>query len=202
METNFDWLELDGDMGDAGLPGTGFTAGEKADMLADIAEIQAIAASIPDSIDDFPDVDLTGIATNQLLRWDGAKLVPYTLAQTTTVSKQLFIDGGGSAITAGAKGFFYVEVASTITGWQLAADQAGNCLINIWRDTFANHPPTSADIISPAGAPYLDAMARNSGTDMTGWTTSVPAGSMIRVNVQSASTITMLMVSLVMTRAL
>ena len=60
------------------------------------------------------------------------------------------IDGGGSTITTGVKGDVNCDFAFTIVQWALLADQSGSIVIDIWKDTYANYPPTVADTITAA----------------------------------------------------
>lgn len=111
------------------------------------------------------------------------------------------IDGGGSAITTGAKKIYLrVGYDCTITGWELVADQSGSISIDIWKDSFANFPPTVADTITAAAKPSLSAAQKNNSSSLTGWTTSVSAGDYLEINVDSASTITLAILTLLVTR--
>jgi len=89
----------------------------------------------------------------------------------------------------------------TITGWYLAADAAGSCVLDIWKDTFAAFPPTVADSITAADKPTLAAARTASGTSLTGWTTALAAGDWLIVKVDSASTITDVVLALTVTKA-
>lgn len=100
------------------------------------------------------------------------------------------IDGGGSAITTGVKGDITVPFNGTINSWYLVADQTGNIEIDVWKDIFANYPPTVADSIAGSEKPTLLGASSNSDTNLTTWTSSVSIGDVVRFNVNSASTIT------------
>ena len=68
------------------------------------------------------------------------------------------IDGGGSAIVAAsdeAKGCRRIPNNSVITAWYIYADQSGSIVVDMWKDTWANHPPTAADSTSLAIACQL-----------------------------------------------
>jgi hypothetical protein len=99
------------------------------------------------------------------------------------------IDGGGSAIETGAKGFIYVPFACVITGVTLLADQAGSIVIDIWKDTYANHPPTDADSITAAAPPTIAAAVKSQDNTLTGWSKNVAAGDVLRFNVDSCTDI-------------
>jgi hypothetical protein len=114
---------------------------------------------------------------------------------------EFVIDGGGEAITTGIKGDIEVSTACTITQVTLMADQTGSIVIDIWKDTYANYPPTVADTITASAKPTLASAAKSQDSTLTGWTVAVAAGSILRINVDSASTITRVTISLKVVRA-
>lgn len=100
------------------------------------------------------------------------------------------IDGGGSAITTGVKGYLTIPFDCTISGWDLFADQSGSIVIDVWKDTYANFPPTVADTIAGSEKPTLSSAQKNQDLTLSSWTTSVSAGDTIGFNVDSATTVT------------
>ena len=98
-------------------------------------------------------------------------------------------DGTPDAILAGSQARCTVTADCTITGWTILADVAGSCVIDIWRDTFANYPPTVADSITGSAKPTLTAANKATSTTLTGWSTSLTAGDTLIFNVDSASTV-------------
>jgi hypothetical protein len=120
-------------------------------------------------------------------------------ASTSTSSMGITIDGGGSAITTGIKGDLYIPTACTITAATLLADQSGSIVIDIWKDTYANYPPTDADSITAAAPPTLSTATKSQDTTLTGWTTAVAAGTTLRFNVDSAATVTRVHLALTIT---
>ena len=111
-------------------------------------------------------------------------------AAPTAGSIGITIDGAGSAITTGIKGDVYVPFDCTIQSAVLLADQTGSAVIDVWADSYANFPPTDADSITASAPPTLSSAAKSEDTTLTGWTTSISAGTTLRFNVDSASTIT------------
>jgi hypothetical protein len=111
-----------------------------------------------------------------------------TAARTRQIG--ITIDGGGSALTTGLKGYKSFPVAGTITGVRLLADQSGSIVIDIWKDTFANYPPVNADSITAAAPPTISGADKSEDTTLTGWTTSVSAGDVFGFNIDSITTIT------------
>lgn len=100
------------------------------------------------------------------------------------------IDGGGSVITTGVKGDITIPFSCSIDSWYLTADQAGSIVIDIWKDTLANFPPTVADSIAGTEKPTLSGVAFNSDTSLTTFTRSLAPNDVIRFNVDSVATLT------------
>lgn len=101
----------------------------------------------------------------------------------------------------GLRGFFEVPFAGTITRARLLADVPGNAVVDIWRDTYANHPPTNADSICAAAKPTLSGAIKSEDTTLTGWTTAVGAGDILAVELESVATLTKLTLALAITRS-
>lgn len=100
------------------------------------------------------------------------------------------IDGGGAAITAGVKGDIGpFAFACSIEDVTLLADQSGSIVVDIWKDAFANFPPTDADSITASAPPTISAATHSQDATLTGWTVTVAVGDILRFNVDSAATI-------------
>jgi hypothetical protein len=124
-------------------------------------------------------------------------------ANTQIVSIQYVIDGGGATITTGVKGFLEIPFACTITAARLLADQGGAIVIDIWKDTYANYPPTDADSITSATPPTITATnTKSEDTTLSSWTTAIAAGSILGFNVDSVTTIQRVTLSLTVTKTL
>lgn len=109
------------------------------------------------------------------------------------------IDGGGVALTTGIKADVSVPFACTITKVRMLADQSGSVVVDIWKDTYANYPPTVADTITASAKPTLSSATKSEDATLTGWTTSVAAGDTLRFNLDSVATITRLVLVLTVT---
>jgi molecular chaperone DnaK (HSP70) len=119
---------------------------------------------------------------------------------TDVISLTFVIDGGGSAISTGIKGDITIPFACTITEWTLLADVSGSIVVDVWKDTYANYPPTVADTITASAKPTVSSAVKGQSSTLTGWTTAVAAGDTIRFNVDSATTITRVTLSLKCTK--
>lgn len=182
---------------------------------AAVADAQAAAAAAALSYDSFddrylgakasaPSVDndgntlLTGAlyfnsVTGALYYWNGTvwgSLTPPTSSIT------FIIDGGGQAITTGVKGYLEIPFACTVTQATALADQTGSIVVDIWKDTYANYPPTDADSITASAPVTISAGIKSQDTTLTGWTTSLAAGDILGWNVDSVATITRVTISL------
>jgi hypothetical protein len=115
-------------------------------------------------------------------------------ARVGTIS--LIIDGGASVITTGVKAFLEIPFACTITAVTLLADVSGSIVIDIWKDTYANYPPTVADTIVASAKPTIITATKSQSSTLTGWTTSIAAGDILGFNVDSATTVKRVTLSL------
>lgn len=118
------------------------------------------------------------------------------------VAISFLIDGGGSTITTGVKGFVEVPFAWTdIASVRMLADQSGSIVVDIWKDTYANYPPVDADSITASAPPTISSATKSQDTTLTGWTQTGSAGDILGFNVDSATTVQRVTVSLVLVKA-
>lgn len=111
------------------------------------------------------------------------------------------IDGGGDVITTGLAGIgLCIPYACTITEWTLHADVSGSIVVDVWKDTYANYPPTVSDSITGSAKPTISGANRATGTALTGWTTSIAAGDILYFNVDSCATIKRAVLTLKVTK--
>lgn len=101
------------------------------------------------------------------------------------------IGGAGTAITTGGKGMaLTVPWKCKITKWRILADVSGSIVLDVWRDTYANYPPTNADSIMSSNKPTLSSAIKNESSTLTSWNTTLNEGDVLDVEVESASTVT------------
>ena len=140
-------------------------------------------------------IDVVGVGTE----WIEAQNV---LTQFGASCLTFIIDGAGSVLSTGIAGDLDVPFACTITGVVLLADQSGSVVVDIWKDTYANYPPTNADSITASAPPTITSAAKSSDTTLTGWTKSIAAGDTLRFNIDSVTTITRVTVALAVTKVI
>lgn len=104
------------------------------------------------------------------------------------------VDGGGATLTTGTKGFVQVPRAGTIVAATLLSTDAsatsGSIVFDVWKDTFANYPPTVADTITASAKPTLSSQQSSQDTTLTGWTRSFSANDVFGFHVDSVTTLT------------
>lgn len=149
-------------------------------------------------------LDLTGTTFSLDLKTGGGLEIDSTELTLTSTHLTgeigITIDGAGSEIADGVKGFVRIPFACTITGVYLMADQTGSIVVDVWKDTFANYPPTVADTITASAKPTLSSAISGSDTTLTDWTKTVSAGDVIGFNVDSCTTIERLTLQITTTK--
>ena len=132
--------------------------------------------------------------TARLWAWDGAAWVRIEAAQHDVKIVGIVIDGGGSAITTGVKGFVRVNFTGTITKWTVlsidGSATSGSIVVDVWKNVYASYPPVGADSITASAKPTLSAANKAESSTLTGWTTSVTTGDVFGFHVDSATTVT------------
>jgi len=132
---------------------------------------------------------------------DACVVASWPQGSSGTASLTFVIDGGGSAITTGQKGHLEIPFACTIKQVTMLADQSGSIVVDIWKDTYANFPPTDADSITASAPPTISSAQKSQDSTLTGWTKSISSGDILAFNVDSCSTITRVTISLKVERS-
>lgn len=101
--------------------------------------------------------------------------IQYSYKQSTVIS------------TGTLKPGFQVPFACTITNVTVTLDQTGSIVLDIWKDTYANYPPTIADTITASAKPTISAGVKYTDSTLTGWTKTLAAGDWLLFNVDSVS---------------
>lgn len=158
--------------------------------------------SISGSTNTITNVSLTTGVTGTLPTANGG--TGLTSGNFLIAALEFVIDGGGVALTTGIKGYLEVPFACTINAATSLADQSGSCVVDIFKCTYsAFAPPThpaSGDKITASAPPTISSATKAQDTTLTGWTTSISAGDILGFNVNSATTITRVTISLKVTK--
>jgi len=137
-------------------------------------------------------------AVGQLLRSNGSS-APAWATQNTAAS--LVVDGNGSPFSTGVKAYLQIPFAAVITSVTLLADQTGSVVVDIWKDTYANFPPTVADSICGGNKPAISGGVKYTDSILSGWTTPIAANDILAFNIDSVTSITKLTISLTLARS-
>jgi hypothetical protein len=123
---------------------------------------------------------------------------PTNFVVQTTRDIQFVIDGRGSVPGAGAYGQISLPYNCTIVGWTLTADQSGSAIVDVLRGSYAAFPTTAS--IAGTDKPTLATAQKNTDSTLTGWgSTALNAGDELQINLNSASTVTRLNLTLKIT---
>jgi hypothetical protein len=106
-------------------------------------------------------------------------------------------DPTGPVISTGVKVYIEIPMKLKVTGWTILANQSGSIVVDVWKDTYANFPPTAADSIAGSEKPTLSSQQKNQDLALTTWsTTTIDAGDVLAFNVDSVSGVKQVVVTL------
>lgn len=151
-------------------------------------------AEAPAAADIFPFVDVSDTA--QAASGSTKKITYENLIKGMPLALPFLIDGGAATITTGIKGDLHVPFACVILEVTMLADQSGSIVVDIWRDSYANFPPTDADSITASAPPTISTATKSQDSTLTGWTTTINAGDILRFNVDSVTSVQRVTLSL------
>jgi hypothetical protein len=124
----------------------------------------------------------------------GGFVVDTVGASSSVTDLECVIDGGGVAITTGAKASFRIPFAAVIAQWSVIADQPGSIAVDILR---ANNAVPVTSMIGGGNKPSLVASQFNSNVAISGWTSSLlTPNDFITFSVSSVATVTRVTVDL------
>jgi hypothetical protein len=134
------------------------------------------------------------------LIWDQNTETPPDVSFPSFLVAECTVDGDGSTPGTGICADSYVPVACTIVSAVLQSTLTGSISMDVWAAPFvANSPPTVANSIVASDPPVLVSSQSSIDSVLTGWNTSLAAGTALRFNINSISTLTRVTLSLVAT---
>jgi len=117
------------------------------------------------------------------------------------VAIEVMLGNGVNEILTGVQCYVEMPFAMTIEAARVVSKESGSIVIDVWKDTYANFPPTDADTITASAPPTLSSAAKAEDTDLTGWTVALAKGDWLAFNVDSVTTCTLVTLSLTGKRA-
>jgi hypothetical protein len=112
----------------------------------------------------------------------------------TDIFINYIIDGGGSAIASGSKGYVEIPIDCTVNGWTVLADQSGSIVIDVHKCDYAGFPSDST--IAGAELPTLISAQKNQNLSLATWTSSLGKGDILEFIVDSVDTVKRVTVSI------
>ena len=103
---------------------------------------------------------------------------------------------GGGLISTGVQCYLEMPFAMTLEAARIVSSVSGSIVVDIWKDTYANFPPTDADSITASAPPTLSSAAKAEDTDLTGWTKALAKGDWLAFNVDSVTSCVLVTLSL------
>lgn len=157
-----------------------------------------IAINVKDEyIEDLMSTFLVASTGISIVYADGSDTLTFSVSTNLrTFTANFLIDGGGSTITTGIKGYFIIDRAAAITAVTLASSVSGSITITIKKATYTNFPTLTS--IVAAALPTLSSAQKSRDTTLTGWTTAVVAGDVFEVSVTSVATVSQVLMALTM----
>lgn len=116
--------------------------------------------------------------------WDGSNALQAPTEQLVFTTGSV----GGSAITTGIKGYLSVPFACRIVKARVLLEQSGSIVWDVWKDTYANYPPTVANTITASAKPTVTTATKAEDSTLTGWTRTIAAGDVLGFKVDSITT--------------
>jgi hypothetical protein len=145
------------------------------------------------------DVSISDVTDGQALVFDGTEWVNQNVATSSEGAITYNLDGLTAVIIPNNDyPMLTVPFNCEIIDWSIVSDVVGSIEIDIWR---ANGTiPTVSDSI--VGGNYIELITQqiNSDTTLTGWTTNLIAGDILKFNVNSATLVTQITIVLKITK--
>jgi hypothetical protein len=109
-------------------------------------------------------------------------------------------DGLGSTVDVNKTVDIRAPFAGTIDSWEIFLDTATTVSIDVWKDVYANYPPTAADKISASDPIATSAADHATDSTLTGWSTTVTEGDILRLKPSAVGVATKIYVCIHYTR--
>lgn len=208
-----DMLDLDDDMGDAGLNSGGVTTGQLAAAVVGLAPSNARYVTLGAEPGLTNEANLGALADGILfndvtagvgsLRPAVGADLPAHNHTGVQVGVGWLLSGGGAVIPTGIHGDqIPMPFAGNVIGYSILPDQSGSLTAAIWKDSYANYPPVVGDLVLTM---TLTAAAKfPAGATAYQNITAIPflAGDVFRLNVNSAATVQRATIGLLIERTI
>lgn len=113
-----------------------------------------------------------------------------------TIQLVFISEAAGTELADGAQVWVEVPFDCEIEANTALADQSGSLVVDIWKDSYANYPPTDADSITAAAPVTITSATHSQDTTLSGWTKSLTVGDILVGNIDSCTDIEQATISL------
>ena len=93
-------------------------------------------------------------------------------------------DGGDSVISTGTTHYVEVPLDCKIISVTMLADQSGDLVIDVWKDSYNNYPPTNEDSITASATPTLSSAIKYKDSTLSGWTTDISENDILAFSIE------------------
>jgi hypothetical protein len=109
------------------------------------------------------------------------------------------LEGGAVALAPGSQGMLVVPMACIINCVYLISEDSGDIVIDIWKSSYADHPPTDADSITAAAPVTLEGSNKSLDATLTGWTKEIARNDILAFHVDSCEGIQQCTIAIMVT---
>lgn len=113
----------------------------------------------------------------------------YVDSRTNVGEINFFVKNENRVLTTGFKGYVVIPYNGTITGWTILTTDNGSIGLDVWKCTYSEFPLSVSHSITGGSKPYMNGVLKLTSTDVSDWETSVLAGDIIGINIDSISII-------------
>lgn len=96
-------------------------------------------------------------------------------------------DGAGGVLGSGIRLDLPLDFNATIQSATLVGYPTGNLVVDVYKTPYASFPGSTGQSITASAKPTLTNAIKYQDTTLTGWTTAITAGDILRYNIDSVS---------------
>jgi len=135
---------------------------------------------------------IKNITLEDITKWDTA----FLYSQRTEYAGINLSLSDTTALETGVVANVVIPYNCIIKEIELLADTTGSVSVDIWKDTYANYPPTIDDSILPETHPAIENDVKYQDTTLEEWNTSISAGDILTFYIESVADIRQLTIYL------
>jgi len=135
---------------------------------------------------------IKNITLEDITKWDTA----FLYSQRTEYAGINLSLSDTTALETGVVASVVIPYDCVIQEIILLGDTTGSVSIDIWKDTYANYPPTIDDTILPETHPAISEDIKYKDNTLEGWNTTISAGDILTFYIESVADITKLTIYL------